>query len=1108
MKVLFYRAVAGHPSVAPALMGQAANTLRPFNRFIGQAIHTAKERQFRYALPWEKVRHLSTFRLEPVDTRLRIPRRQPGWILPQWPTERTPDTGQMGFIINRGLPVKFNSATPAPRGLIIQSHTPLLPTDVLMWCGVQSSISLEAAVAPPSQFQTLEGKPLKVLRPPEPLDGDFWSIVLERIPTESASTHASPSDLLLLADGEEVEAQGLPPFEGLKRVTDTAGNSFEVSEAMLRLEEPPADGVLRGDNGLRFRWAPVTAQERKGLWIQLLPPDKTDTDELLDPRVAFCEDEVDEVWTSKSRRQDDIYKVRKVDRERFQLLLDRLPPPGTQLFLPVDLRNLYLQKRALRQLSESPLPHHQGLLRLCEDPTAVRWPEVKPVSLSRWYVLTDETRDGTREQRAFVCKALGSPDFAYLEGPPGSGKTTAICELILQLIERQQRVLLCGSTHAAIDNVIERLLGKENVEVVRIGKPDKVDDKVLACQLDEKVEALTQQWLKLPAMQHIRGDELRAMAERMIILSANLTCGTTMGIVNHPHFRGRDQDLHVAERPITTLPHWDVLIIDEASKTLIQEFMVPALMARRHIIVGDVHQLPPFADRADIVANLRELVDEKDRPLFPRDHQRACLLLHRLLRRDLLQNGLRWLIVEPAGVLKALVQELDARPEAERPERVLVELASGKNSSGAVVSLQELKAGGGKSSLTSALRLLAAQWILVPDTLLPEVAPFLPPNLLFARELVGTGAPLREENRLLFRQAVWLTRLPGLQHPYRERKFQRDPITTPSQAQQCEQHWLAHTDLAQELAWRLTRQHELRHSQNKTERERLQRDLKVLQPRSLNIAESLAEIQDIGLPSILEVLQEGIGVERSNRPSALTEGMGKRQSSAFHARFERLDFQHRMHPQISDFPRDVIYRGGALKDANTILSRDECVRWDFGAYPARRTWLHVQGRESSGENPDEIRAIQRVLEDFIRWVKVNGPPARLEPRVWEVACLCFYVKQERALSKMLRELTGDDRFNRFTVRGLPIELVCGTVDRFQGREADLVLLSMRNTQRVGFLDSPNRLNVAVTRARQQLIVVGNAAYFEECHISELENLVKRSPQMEAPKPQVGRRPRA
>lgn len=100
------------------------------------------------------------------------------------------------------------------------------------------------------------------------------------------------------------------------------------------------------------------------------------------------------------------------------------------------------------------------------------------------------------------------------------------------------------------------------------------------------------------------------------------------------------------------------------------------------------------------------------------------------------------------------------------------------------------------------------------------------------------------------------------------------------------------------------------------------------------------------------------------------------------------------------------------------------------------------------------------------------------------------------MSQMLQRVTKDERKTRFRVRDAPVEIVCGTVDRFQGREADLVMLSMRNTRRVGFLDSPNRLNVAVTRARQQLVVVGNAEYFVGCGISELEELAKRTPRVD------------
>ncbi len=1084
MKVLFFHATAGHPNVAPPLMNQAGNVLRPFNRFLGQAIHTAKQRQTRYQLPWERVRNLLTIRLDPADSLLRVPRRLPGVVLANWPTGRAPDFVQMGFVVNRGVAVRFEAATPTATGLLVRADVPLLATDRVLWCGVESAVQQEAALPPPREVTDLHGRPVKLAAPPS-ADGDrHWLLLVE----------GTQGDCDLLVDGEEVEAEAMPVSEGLRRVVDRDGRSFEVSGGMLRTEEPPAEGLLRGEDGVRYHGSEAGSAGRRGCWIQLLPPESSEADEFLDPRAAFCEGDVSEVWTQQRRHRDTTFKVKKVDQDRYQLLLDRYPPDDSTLFLPVDLRNLFLQKRALRQLAEAPLPHHQGLLRLCEDPQHARWPGVQPVPIrpDGWRALTDASRSGTDEQRSFVSKALGSKDFAFLEGPPGSGKTTAICEIVQQLIEKGERVLLCASTHVAIDNVLERLLeSSAPIDAVRIGKLDKVDDKVQATQLDERVMALASAWRRQPTMGKYGDAELEEMAERTVIMAANLTCGTTMGIVNHPLFRGRDEDLHVSERPITSMPHWDVLIVDESSKTLIQEFMVPALMAKRWIVVGDVRQLPPFADRADIVANLRDLVDEDDRPVFPADHQRACLLLFRLIRRQVRQPGMRWLIVERPGVLEWIARELEADPA---PDLNVVRVASkGGNTNGPVdvVTVAHLRAG-----QPEALRLAAADWVLVGDDLISEVADLLPSNLLVAEELVGPSMGVHDGNVLLMRQAWWLSRTGTLERPYQERKFRREDVATFADAQACEADWLRRNDLAQEIAWRLTRLHELRHSRNERERKRLRDDLGRIQPVAASIAEPIAEIEDIGLPSILEVLQEGIGVERAKRRSALTAGLKASRPVDFAARFESLSYQHRMHPEIASFSREVIYEGQALKDANTIQIRDAKIGWDFGQFRARRVWAHVDGREQGGVNADEVRAMAAVLRDFIAWARHKGPPNRDLPRVWEVACLCFYVKQERAISEMLRELTKDDRKTRFLVRDAHIEVVCGTVDRFQGREADLVMLSMRNTRRVGFLDSPNRLNVGVTRARQQLVVFGKADYFGDCHISELEELARRSPLVE------------
>lgn len=1082
MKILHFFAAAGNPKVAPPLAGQAASTLRPFSRFLGQAIHTAKQRQTRYQLPWEKVRDLITLRLDPIDTLMRVPRRLPGTVLVDWPSGKAPDFDQQGFVVNRGVPFRVEEAIPGPAGLQVRTDVALHPNDSVIWCGVNGTIQNEAAPPPPREVMDVQGRPLVLAAPPREGENGFWLLSVE-------GKHA---DCDLMVDGDEVEADVLR-IPDLRRVVDQQGRRFDVMSGMLRVEETPADGLLQGDNGIRYRWSEDGKSGRRGNWIQLLPPAASEADDFMDARAAFCEGDVKEIWTQPRHSPSTTFKVKKVDQDRYQLLLDRYPPEGSALYLPVNMRNLNLQKRALRQLSEAPLPHHQGLLRLCEDPQKVRWPSVRQVEIGDdgWRALTDASRSGTDEQRAFVSKALGTPDIAILEGPPGSGKTTAICEIIQQLVDSGQRVLLCASTNVAIDNVLERLLDSESaVDAVRIGRPDKVDDKVLATQLDARVESLMAAWRGQPAMGKY-GADLADMAERTVIMASNLTCGTTMGIVSHPLFQGRDQDANHWERPITSMPHWDVLIVDEASKTLIQEFLVPALMAKRWIIVGDVRQLPPFADRADIVANLRDLVNDRSQPVFPADHQRACLLLFRLGRSLVRQPGMRWLLAERPGVLEWVARELESRTE-QGPSVVRIAATPGRSTGRVpVVTVEQLRAGA-----PEALLVAAADWVLVGDDLLGRVADLLPANLLHAKDVTDrNGANLDEGNVHLLRQAHWLATARSLPLSYSDKQFRRESVATYAASQICEASWLNKNDLAQELAWRLTRLHELRHSRNERERSRLRADLERLQPVAVSIKEPLGEIADIGLPSILEVLQTGIGEDRANRRSSLTAGLKATQPRAFDARFESLSYQHRMHPQIADFSRDIIYEGQALKDANTIQKRDAELGWDFGSFPARRVWANIDGREQGGVNADEVQAMAALLRNFIAWAKTKGPPHRDLPDVWEVACLCFYVKQERAISEMLRSLTQDDRKTRFRVPGAPVEVVCATVDRFQGREADLVMLSMRNTQRVGFLDSPNRLNVAVTRARQQLVVFGKSAYYRDCNVSELEELAKRTPLM-------------
>lgn len=1073
MRGLHFAATAAHAKIADALTHQVTQTLRPFQQYLRQAVLTAKSRQIRNKLPWERVPALHTLELVPLDSLLYMRRPAAAWIIEGWPAERRADVSQPLMVVNRGAVVRVLSVQQREDGLHLRLEAPVAATDQIFFCGHPCKVT-ERPVSKPTEICDGKGQRFAIAECSEH-DADRWLLRLSGRPDGGPFT----------VEGVAVDAEQVGDLDGLRLLRDAAGRAFQLTDGKIRTDEQPAAGPLQSEDGRRFTWK--SAGGRQGNWVQLLLPKELGGDDAMDPRAAFCADDVKAVWTERHYDKDAVIQVYRVDRERYQLQVERLPPPDKDLlYLPIDLRSLYLQQRALRQLAIAPLPHHQGLLRLCEQPERVQWPQVVERIPPAWFELTSDSYSGTGEQRTFVARALGSPDLMLLEGPPGSGKTTAICELIRQCAAAGQRVLLCASTNVAIDNVIEKLmLAQSGLEIVRIGAPDKVDPKVADCRLESRVDALAQEWRRVPGLSQLGDGELRGAAERTVIQAASLTCGTTMGIINHPLFRGRDQDLEAWNRPIATLPHWDVLIIDEASKTTVQEFLVPALMARRWVIVGDVRQLPPFTERSDLTANLSSLTDADNRSLFPPEHQRACLLRGRLERWH--APGTRWLVVERAGVLRCLVDELRARAgDPQTRQLSVVHITSYGRTSGAA-PVVELPVGELLSGEPAALHLYTADWVLVDEELLARISDRLPGDLLHCRELVALDAELFERCALRFRQAHFFAHGPPLTRTIRERDKRME---RPRQLQAHAQDWLTRHAFADEAAWRLIRLHELRRSRRDGECARLREELKRLLPAAVDIHEPIEEIQDIALPSILETLQEGIGEERAKRRSGLTCGLAG--SQALQLRFVSLSFQHRMHPHISGFAREVFYEGKALHDANTIAARDRTVRWDFAPrWPARRLFLDVHGTEHHGVNGAEVEVLIEILRGFVAWARRAGPPPSRRSQRWEVACLSFYVRQEMAIRDALRELTRQrDQHTRFSAEN--VEIVSGTVDRFQGREADLVLLSMRNTGRIGFLDSPNRLNVALTRGRQQLCIAGRAGYFARCDVSELEALVQKS----------------
>ena len=149
-----------------------------------------------------------------------------------------------------------------------------------------------------------------------------------------------------------------------------------------------------------------------------------------------------------------------------------------KLYAISDISQLKKQKMALNRLMYMPLPEHSPLLELTEKKDFAEWDNFELINIDRWYRLTDLTYEGCETQRNFVKKALSTPDFAFLDGPPGSGKTTTILEIIAQAVMQGKKVMLAASTNAAVDNILERLPDlpedvQEEIFAVRIGSRDR-----------------------------------------------------------------------------------------------------------------------------------------------------------------------------------------------------------------------------------------------------------------------------------------------------------------------------------------------------------------------------------------------------------------------------------------------------------------------------------------------------------------------------------------------------------------------------------------------------------------------------------------------------------
>jgi len=733
---------------------------------------------------------------------------------------------------------------------------------------------------------------------------------------------------------------------------------------------------------------------------------------------------------NKSFHASDAIGVTDQNEDENYIILEREIEKDV-IYLRPDTYQLEQQKKALDNLRFRPLKEHQPLLELFGFPNNNFWEQQENQVDHDWKILIDDTKDGVFEQRAFVAKAIQTKDFALLEGPPGSGKTTTIIELIMQLTAEGKRVLLCSATHAAIDNVIERIKGRykdvceKEIVPVRISRFDNpVKETVRPYLLKNLVrtykaeieryltknQVLESQKFLLHNL-HKKDEKESEPIEKIILDSANVVAGTMIGILQHPDIRANKQGAS-----------FDVLIVDEASKVTFSDFIVPALQAKKWIMVGDVKQLSPFVENDYVSENISQFLD------LPNQH---VLVKQFELRVKL--NDYRY-----EKCLKIYFTENDIDSEFNEIESQYSDHFIKKVTN----SFQD----------NDIAEINAADVLVCMNS--GKVKDFLAQHL-FVKSIVINGSFKRE-----------------MDFTYRQRYMHNAELPEFSSK---EEEW------SEMVASRLNQSFSFRNADGF---ETIDRELSYLLPKEIN--EDIAQIKRLVFPSILELLQNGVGKPKEQRSSrVISDGF-----DAVHkqSRFVSLSYQHRMHPDIAKTSKENFYSNNLLP-ANTVLeSRD----WSYLINEPRVKWVHDSdgtGNRKGGRiiNPTETLNMERELAKFLEWAKDN-PRVNSEGKTehYQVAVLTFYLHQESELRKRIRQITGQRHFAKFHKNNTDIFLY--TVDKFQGQEADLVLLGFTKCSPNAFYNSPNRLNVALTRARHKLVLFGNKICLKKSKLKAMRDL--------------------
>lgn len=206
-------------------------------------------------------------------------------------------------------------------------------------------------------------------------------------------------------------------------------------------------------------------------------------------------------------------------------------------------------------------------------------------------------------QEEAVNRVLAAKEVSIVHGPPGTGKTTTLVEAIYETLHRENQVMVCAQSNTAVDWISEKLVDR-GINVLRIGNPTRVNDKMLSFTYERRFEShpdYAELWGIRKAIREIqsnlrkkshseketarnrlsrlrfRATELEVKIDTELFDEARVVASTLVGSANR----------------VLTNRHFTTLFIDEAAQALEAACWIAIGKADRVILAGDHHQLPP-----------------------------------------------------------------------------------------------------------------------------------------------------------------------------------------------------------------------------------------------------------------------------------------------------------------------------------------------------------------------------------------------------------------------------------------------------------------------------------------------------------------------------------